>query len=298
MSWFLYATASAVLFGVYYLLLKKNLSREHVYVYLAIYSTTVFLILLPFLSMVKFPQSNLQWLLIFLEGFSLSLFFTFMTYAYKNLEESEVSPLGNLGILFTIVLSVIIFNEELKLQDFFGFAMMIIGTFILEAGIHISKIKEVLVKYEKHRKYLFYILLGVLFASLSNIIEKIVIDPSSINLGIAATDPFSFNFLTRGFLMVVFLSGALVKKGFPVGFRHAMKNVGLTIIIAAIIYNLANISFFKALSLGHVSHVITIAALSSLFVTVIGGSIFSEHKLKQKIIACIIMILATYLIVS
>lgn len=298
MSWFFYALTSALLFGTYYVMLKRNLKREHIYIYLAIYSIFTFLVLLPFYKKVSLPTSNILWILIIIDSSLLALFFLFTTMAYKNLEESEASPLSNLGLIFVVIMGVTFLGDTLGLKEWAGIFLMVLGTLILEVGTRIDNIVRMIFKSREHRKYIKYAFLAILFVSIVNILEKIILDPSSINLAIKAVDPFSLNFFTRFFLMTAFFSTAIFKKKFKMVTKHAIRNKGLLIILAAIIYNLANISYFRAVAVQQISYVLPVASLSSLFVVIVGGQLFHEHKLVQKSIATVIMVLATYLIAS
>ncbi|HLD15635.1 MAG TPA: EamA family transporter [Candidatus Nanoarchaeia archaeon] len=295
MEWFFYALISAIAFGCYYLLLKKNLAREHAFVYLAFYSFVIAMISLVFYKQVVLPTSLLQAFLLLLDGFFLACFFLFMTYAYKNLEGSEVSPLGNLSLLLTILLSVLILGETLTFLDILGIFFMIAGVYLLEIGVKIKNFGIVLK--DKHRKYLIYIIIGLIFSSLTSIIEKIVLSPEVLGLPIPSTDPVSFHVITRFVIFFFFIPVAALRPNFVQGIKHGYKNVGFGVLIAAAIYTIANILYFKAMDLGKVSHVIPVAALSSLFVTIVGGTLFHEHRLKQKIIACLVIIFGVWLIV-
>ncbi len=297
MSWLVFALVSAVTYGTYYVLLKRNINREYIWSYFAFFFTLLFVLLIPFTQWVVFPKEQAVWGIILLHVALLSLFFFFGSLAYKHLEESEVSPLGNLGLIVLIFAGIFLFKETLTVLQLLGVALMIIGAFILEAGIHISKFKRIF-KSKNHRKYLYCILIAIFFSVISSIVEKVILDPQALEFAITPVEPFSLNYITRGLLMCFFLSRAFFKKEFIPRFKHVYHHAGWTILLAAIVYNIANISYFTALSLGNFSEVIPVASLSTLFIVIVGGSLFHEHHLKQKIVASIIMIIATGLIVA
>ncbi len=296
MSWLFYAFLAALAYGTYYVLLKRNINREFIWSYFAFFFVLLFALLIPFTAFVTFPQEKIVWGIIFMHVALLSLFFLFSALAYKHLEGSEVSPLGNIGLILMVFVGVFIFKEALTLVQLLGVALMIVGAFILEAGIHISKFRKIF-RSEYHRKYLYCILLAVLFSISSSIIEKIILDPGVLNLNFTPLTPFSLNYITRGLLMCFFLSRAFFKKEFIPRLKHVYHHAGWLILLAAIVYNVANISYFTALSLGNFSEVIPIASLSTLFIVLVGGSLFHEHHLKQKLVASVIMIIATWMIV-
>jgi len=296
MSWLFYAFLAALTYGTYYILLKRNINREFIWSYFAFFFTLLFALLIPFTSFVNFPQEKVVWGIILLHVALLAMFFFFSSIAYKHLEESEVSPLGNLGLIVMVLVGMFIFRETLTLLQLLGVALMIVGAFILEAGIHISRFKRVF-KSAVHRKYIYCIFLAILFSVSSSILEKIILDPSVLDLSFAPLEPFSLNYITRGLLMCFFLSRAFFKKEFIPRLKHIYRHAGWLILLAAVVYNVANISYFTALSLGNFTEVIPIASLSTLFIVLVGGSLFHEHHLKQKVVASIIMIIATWLIV-
>ncbi|MDO8628789.1 MAG: EamA family transporter [Nanoarchaeota archaeon] len=298
MNWLLYALASVIFFGLYYVLLKKNLNREHIWVYYGLFFTLLFVLLLPFYSLVHFPVSGFQWALIFFEVSMLSLFFVFSGLAYKHLEESEVSPLGNLGLIFLVLIGIFVFGETVSFVQMIGVLLMVVSAFFLEAGLHLSQVIKVFSHAPRRRKWVLCIVFALFASGVANVIEKVLLDPSALQLSFAPIDPFSFNFITRGLLMVFFLSYALSRRHLVVHFKRVVHASGWLVVFAAILYNLGAISYFSALSLGNISQVIPVASLSTLFVVLVGGSVFHEHFLARRIGASLLMIVATILIVG
>ncbi|MDO8628293.1 MAG: EamA family transporter [Nanoarchaeota archaeon] len=290
------AFLAAIVYGVYYGLLKRNLNRQFIWSYYALFFTVLFAVLVPFHDKVVMPSSGLQWALILFEVALLSLFFIFTSLAYKHLESSEVSPLGNLGLVLFVFVGVVFFGESLSFMQVLGVVLMMVGAFVLEVGVRVSRIKKVFAS-ARHRKYLYYLLLAIVFSVFTGILEKILVDPSSIGLSLDPLSPFSFNFITRGLLMIFFLSRAFFKQEFFSGMDHVIRSVGWWVLLAAVLYNVANILYYAALASGQISLVVPITSLSTLVVVVIGGSLMHEHNVKQKMIACAVMVFAAFLLV-
>src|SRR3989344_7846234 len=290
------AFLAAIAYGVYYIILKRNLNHQHIWSYYALFFTVMFALLVPFHENVVMPSSGYQGGVVLIESSLLALYFIFTSFAYQHLESSEVSPLGNLGLVFSVLAGIFLFGESLSFLQMLGVLLMMMGAFVLEVGVHVSRIKKVFAS-RRHRKFLYFILLALFFSVFSNITEKILLDPASLHSSLEPITPFSLNFITRGLLMVFFLARAFLKVDFTARVTHVVRSVGWWVLVAAIIYNFSNIFYYAALANGKMSLVIPIAYLSSLFTTIIGGSLFHEHNLKQKVVGCAIMILATFLLV-
>ncbi len=295
MTWYFFALTAAVFFAIYFLIFHKYIHREHAVEYLAIMSIFLVLFSFPLTKDVTFNLNSLTWALIYLISLLLTVFFYFIALSFKHLESSEAVPFMNISLLFVIILSVVFLKEIVTLSNLLGVGLMIIGSYILEVGIKIDKIKKVIKRFK--RKYILYTLVATIAASIVIIFEKILLNPEVVGMSIEPVSPASLYFLTRSGMALNFLLILFARKHSFTGINHALNTMILPIIVTAIFNIAANYTHYLALQTGQVSLVAPISALSSLIVIIIGGELFHEHKLKQKMIAALLMIIATYLII-
>lgn len=78
--------------------------------------------------------------------------------------------------------------------------------------------------------------------------------------------------------------------------KHIIRHKIFFIIPAVLFQNLAILSYYQSLKTALLSKVVPIINLSTLTTTLLGGEMFHEHKLMQKIIASIIMLIGTYIL--
>ncbi len=91
----------------------------------------------------------------------------------------------------------------------------------------------------------------------------------------------------------IFVSFKYSPKEIVKGFVDA-KWIIVLVSLATIGYRFSALLALKQLEVGVVS---AIKRLSAVLIVLIGGELFHEHNLRQKIVACVIMILGAVLIV-
>jgi len=289
MFWYIPALLSAIFVSLTRIFTKKTLVKEHSSEFLVIYhillSVFLSLILLPFLSF------NISlWIVLILYFISLIISFAdyYIIKAYRHKDLSLISPLSNINPLFVLILSFIFLGETPALMQLGGIVLILIGAYVLEAEHHILKINSHLRIILKSKYSLFAILAAFLYA-LSSLGSKFVL---------SSTTPF----VVLAFLTLFTTFNYIIASIFI--FRHRFKNLkkgfnkfGKGIFLVAIFTLISDATILIAMSLTYVSLVIPIKRLSTLFDVLIGGRIFKEKNLKQKAIACIIMVLGVFLIV-
>lgn len=295
MTWYLFALTAAVFFAIYFLIFHKYIHREHAVEYLAIMSIFLVLFSFPLTKEITFDLGAVTWAMLYLISLLLTVFFYFIALSFKHLESSEAVPFMNISLLFVVIFSVIFLKEVVTLRNLLGVGLMIVGSYILEIGIKIDKIKKVIKRFK--RKYVLYTLFATIAASIIIIFEKILLNPEVVGAPIDPVSPASLYFLTRAGMAINFLVILFVRKHSFTGINHALSTMVLPILVTAVFNIAANYTHYLALQIGQVSLVAPISALSSLIVIIIGGELFHEHKLQQKMIAALLMILATYLII-
>lgn len=296
MTWYIYALTAALFFGIYFLLFHKYVHREHALEYLTVFTFCLMIFSYPLAKESAGDLSLLTWILVYGVSLLLTVFFYFIALSFKHLESSEAVPLMNLSLLFVVLFSVFLFQEKIRLMNIIGVLLMILGSYILEVGVKFQKLKKVLGKFKK--KYVLYTGIATLAASITILFEKTLLNPEILLVPISPLDPGSLYFFSRAGVAFNFMIIILFRKRSYIGLKHAVTKMSLPIIITALFNVAANVSHYTALQGSYVSLVAPISALSSLIVVIIGGEMFHEHKLKQKVVAAVMMIMAAYLIVS
>ncbi len=295
MTWVFYALASAVLYAIYFLLFHKTIHREHIWEYLTIMAICTVVFSFPLANNSSFHLSTGTWLWLYLISLLLTVFFVFIARSFKHLESSEVTPLMNLSLVLIVLLSVLVLNENVTLKNWIGIIFMIAGSYIIELGVKLTHIRKVVKKFKT--KYIAYTFMALLAASVIVIFEKIALNPELLRVPIDPVAPTTLFFITRVGMALNFIVLLSCKRKSAQGLRHALKHRCLPIVATALFNIAANVIYYLALQDGPVSLVVTLSSLSTLIVVFIGGELFHEHKMPQKIIASLLMVIATYLIV-
>ena len=295
MTWILYALISAVFFAIYMLIFSRTIHKEHALEYLTIMACLVTVFSFPLVKNQSLQYSAGTWIWIYIISILLTIFFFFLAQSFKHLESSEVAPLMNITLLLTVILSVFILHESLSLKNLLGIGLMILGSYIIELGLHVNRLKKIVKKFKS--RYVMTTFMAVLAASIIVLFEKIALNPDLLLVPIDTVTPEALFFLTRvgmalNFMLILFCT----RKSYQ-GIHHALKKRLLPLIIIAGFNIAANYIYYLALQDGPVSLVVTLSSLSTLLVVLIGGELFHEHRMRQKLIASILMITATYLIV-
>lgn len=295
MTWVFYALVAAVFYAIYYLIFYKSVHKEHALEYLGIMACFIVVFSFPLAKDLSFKYTAGTWIWLYTISLLLVIFFFFLAQSFKHLESSEVAPLMNLSLILMVTLSVVILHEKIVLKNLLGIGLMIAGSYIIELGLHLARLKRVIKKFRT--KYITYVFMAILAASIIVIFEKIALNPQLLQVPINQVTPEALFFTTRIGMALNFMVMLYFKRNSSKGIRHALTTKILPIIVIAIFNIAANYIYYLALQEGPVSLVVTLASLSTLGVVLIGGELFHEHKLQQKIIATILMIIATYLII-
>ncbi len=287
MQWFIFALGAAVLTSFVSVIEKKVLFKEHAAEFSATLAILNFAITIPFFYLIDFSIEPFVWILIILAAFFASVGFLFVAKAVRHMEISAASPLLNFGPGFTAMVAVLLLGEILSPLNVIGILTLMIGSYVLEIDFKSHSMLTPLKKIYKS-KYIHYIFIALGSYSFSAVSGKYALN---------FIDPISLVLLQQLFIAIIFL---FILKLFYDGFhgiKHGIKKAGWWIILMASITVSYRILQAFAMKITFVSLVMPIKKLSTLFATVLGGEIFKEHGLYQKIIACVIMLIGAYLVV-
>jgi len=287
MEWYTFALIAGLLSAAGMILQKKVLFKERSVEYNTVskfFQAIIVLSLIPFLNL------NYSWgILIGIYFFSILSVGAIIleTKAYRHLEMSSVVPLNNLSPALLLIFAFIFLGEKVSYLQGFGIFTLMAGSYFLEANHHWRDVKGVFNSLKS--KYITYFLMGLILGSFLALFNK-----HFINLGV---DVLGLTFLYYIFTWVNFtIITFLFFDGFS-NIKHGIKTHGFLIFIIALFYVVHRLSYLKALTLGYVSLVIPLTKINVLLATFIGGGLFHEHHVKQRTIACLIMLIGAYLII-
>ncbi len=296
MPWYIFGLLSAFFVGLRLVTTKKVLFREHSAEFLAVLAILNFILVFPLIFTIKLVSIKILGL-IFINALVLTVAFLCEIKSFREFKISTVAPLFNLSPLFLIILAYIFLGEHLKLYQFLGILVLIIGAYLLEP-IRLNHNNNHNNKKRKNNnhplanlftsKHSFYLFSALVLLSIVALLDKVIL---------GMTDIYTLIFYGRMFLaldsfilLCIFYDGV---KGVKNGFSKA----GIWIFIVALFMVLGDLSILKAMTLSYVSLVIPIRRLATLFAVLVGGKLFKEEKILRKSIACIIMIIGVVLIV-
>lgn len=195
---------------------------------------------------------------------------------------NKVTPIDKSSTVLTMILAFIILGESIKFTKLLGMLGIGIGTYMM---IIKKEDDENTIESIESKKWMFYVVLSAVFASLTSILGKIGISGIESNLGTAIR--------TIVVLIMAWIVVFVTKKQGDI--KNIDKKSWIFICLSGITTGLSWLCYYKALQDGEASIVVPIDKLSIL-VTVIFSYIFLNEKLNKKSFIGLIMIVIGTLI--
>jgi len=288
MEWYILVLLSSVFLTIQHVLQKRVLFREHATEYLTVFCFLMWISLLPFRSRITFTLDTPSLLLLFVIG-TLSIF-TWLPWirAYRHMEISTVEPLRNVGPLIIIFLAYVFLGETIKEIHFFGVLLIVFGSYLLERTVfripplHSSTLPQ--------KKYVMQVYLSMFVGSIVAILVKIAL--RFVNVPTL----LFYTFFIASFYMIIM---QFIKYE---GIYDIIKVLRADWFLLLLIVATTLISdYLHLIALAMPTTLLSLAVplrrLSTLFVTVIGGELFHEHNIFQKTLACLVMLVGSYLLI-
>ena len=296
MIWIIYTLLSAFFFGIKDILAKKVLNKGVKPIELVFEEFWIlFLILiLFFFTRIDFSSYEILWKLYLFKA--LIVFIT--TELYFNLLEkyeiSTVTPLLNLSPIFLLLLSVLFLSEMISMIQFVGILIILFSTYYLEIIIHHHDRENPhehhfnLISNIKSSFFIFTIIL-LLTISITAIIDKMILEKTNVYTNMFFTSAIILIFLTLYYSKKHSLFQTI---------SNMRKNSDL--ITISLFTNISNflILFAIAIPTALVSLIVPLRRTSTVFSSLIGGLLFHEKHLLQKMISILMMLLGVFLIIS
>jgi bacterial/archaeal transporter family protein len=289
MLWIIYTLLTAVLVSFSTLMEKKVLFKEHAMEFSAVLALFNMILALPFFLFADFTNLTLKPLVyMFISSILAAVGFLLIIKAIRHMEVSSVSPLLIMGPGLTAVLAFVFLGEKMSVFEITGIFLLLIGAYILETKDRKHLLEPF--KIIKESKYIHFILIAILFYSISSLFSRVVLAHYNLT-------PETFIAIINVFLAINFFIMLSFFHDGVNGIKNGIKNAWLPILIVSVF--VISYRFFQAnaIKLARVGLVESVKKLSVLFTVIIGGEIFHEKNLMKKIIASLIMTAGVLLIV-
>lgn len=267
--WILFAIGSAFFAGITAILAKIGVKNVNSNVATAI-RTVVILIFSWIMVLITNSYQEIAFVdeetLIFLILSGIATGLSWLCY-YRALQIGDVNKvvaIDKSSIVLTIILAFIILDEKITFIKFISIIIIVIGTYLM-----IDKKNEA--EYTKNRRWLMFVLLSAIFASLTSILGKIGINNINSNLGTAIRT-----------IIVLIMAWIVV---FVTKSHKEIKKIDKRslkfIILSGITTGLSWLCYYRALQDGYASVVVPLDKFSIVF-TVVFSYIFLKEKLNKK----------------
>lgn len=299
MTWYAYALLAAVGISLLSLIQKRVLREEHSLEYAMLFSVMKVFIFLPlFWSQIRWGITPSQfWLLV--GGAALgSTAFLLIVKAIKRLEISTVTPLLALEPGLVTLLAVPLLRETIGSMALLGLVFMLVGTYYLElqheqtgwwqqaAGSR-WRLFQPLTSILK-RDGGWYALLGLLAFTVSALFARRVL----VQIPTTTYLAYDFTLVAVIYLFIFFGQRRRIQI-----MHRGHGHIWFFIFVLAVLHISQSAAQATAMRLAPIGLVITVKRISVLVDVTIGGRLFHEHRLKQKLLAAMMMVLGAYLIV-
>lgn len=264
--WIIYAIASAFFAGITAILIKigikkldSNLATALRTLIVLVFSWGLVLLSDTQTQIASIPQKSIIFLI--LSGLSTSVAWLCYFKALQLGNVSRVTPVDKSSTIITILLSFLILKEKPTIA-------MIIGIFLLSAGVLLMIRPNKLENKSESKSWLFYAMLSAVFIALTAIFGKI---------GVGDVDPAHATAIRTVIVAIMVWAVVFVQKKHRLIKSLSRKN-WLFILLSGISTGLAWVLFFQALKGGRASIVVPIEKLN-IIITVV----FSHFLLKERL---------------
>ena len=289
MTWWIAALIAAVLITVAQLLEKKYLDRMHTLVFSTELSLYGFFLSLALIPWVRWDFGHDEYFLLVAIGALWTGVFFFANKAIRHSAVSEIVPLGNLKVIVTLFMAMIILGDIPTMWHLVGVLMVVAGAYSLLLHPKHSFFEPFTLF--RSKKSTTYVLLSVILYGVLAVLVKLLLITVPV---------VTFLF----FLNVLLFAGYLLLDYFTrhsdniLQIRPRLSEHGRGIFFAALALFLARIFIFMAFQSGSVTLASAVLELSVFFTIIAAGRILHEQNLARKLIASAVMIAGTLFIIS
>lgn len=288
MVWYLLALVSAFFSATGAVLEKKVLFKEKALTFSTILAIFNLLIAIPFFFFIDFSSLTFAGLgVLFFKSILGASAFLCVMIGIKNLELSNALPLLVLTPGLVAIGAFVFLGEALTGLEIVGLFMLLSGTYVLQLKSRQKFLDpwKIFIKSKGHH----YIVGALILFTVTSILDKALL--KNFNVPVNAFMGFQHLFLAIIFLLFIFISGK------PSRLKPAFKGSLKWIFLVAIVTITYRYTQILAVKVAPVALVLALKRISVFFAVVIGGRLFQEHNLVQRIIATAIMVGGAVLVI-
>lgn len=286
--WYNLALTSAFFSATAAIIEKKVLFKEKALGFSVTLALLNLIIAIPFFFFINFSVLTTSGLLVlFLKSFLGALAFLFVMIGIKNLEISKALPLLVLTPGLVAIGALIFLRESLSQLEILGMILLLGGTYVLQLKQR-QTITSPWKSFIKSKGNL-YIVGALILFTITSILDKAIL--KNFKVPVNAFMGFQHLFLAIIFISFILFSGK-TKQLKPV-FKNSLKYM-IILALITITYRYTQILAVKA---APVALVLSIKRISVFFAVIIGGRLFKDHNLLQRIIATAIMVIGAVLVI-
>ncbi|MEK6904636.1 MAG: EamA family transporter [Nanoarchaeota archaeon] len=284
MEWYTLVLISALLAALISIIRKKVLLKEHASEFITTAHLFMAFLLLPVLSKIDINIDLITFLLILIKGIIAAISGIMLARAARHLEISTVEPLRNLTVVFVLLLSFIFLGESVGIQHGIGLVLTIAGSYFLD-------VKKDSIKYSKpHRKYIMYMIIQVFLVAILVLMDRIILQRTTV---------YTLLILPVYITTIILLIYQSLKYKGLEDVWHSVRTGGVWIVFAVIFAIASDLTYLMAVSIptAMIALIMALRRTSTLISTIVGGEIFHDHNLIQKIAASVVILAGVYLII-
>ncbi|MFT4250556.1 MAG: EamA family transporter [Candidatus Woesearchaeota archaeon] len=285
--WYALVLITAVLIAIVNIIRKHVLNHEHALELMAAESPFRALILLALIPFVQFP-TGIEWGLILATTTALFFAQLYRNKSYRHLPISTVAPLMNLSPVFLLVIAVTFLGEQLSPLQLTGIICIMLGGYLLDLR---GKNLFGPLKKAAGSKYTATVILTLIMMSILGALDKYGLQTIGI-------EPISYLFWV--YLLYILLAVGVQTYRFGVEeIQEDIRKGGGWLFLAGALSMTELLILYHALAIPGVliTLVVPLRRTATLIETFVGGKIFGEQRLAQKVFASCVMIFGVLLIV-
>jgi len=272
-KWIIFTLLYAVFNGVFECSKKKAIEKSTIYEILAYFSLIAFILVAFFSKNVL----EVEWeyiIIIFIKALIIVIAWILSLKAMKKMPISLYSVIKLSGIIFSIVMSLIIFGEQITLTAFIGMIIVLLGLILVNKE---SNLKQ---KREASIGIIIIVLISSLLNAISAIIDKIVL--KSIT-----SDQLQFWFML--FLTIAYWIILIIKEK-KISFNKVKKNYWIPIVALCLIMGDRFLFIANEIPESKVSIMTILKQISTIEVIILGKFMFKEKNIIKKLLCSILVI--------
>lgn len=282
-EWYYFALLSSVMLGLFSLVEKKALKKEHATAFSSAFSFVAAIISLPFILFANFSITPLQLVLIFINGIAVALTYLLAARIYRHGSISAAAgPFSALPSLFVALLAFVFLGERLSLLQYLSIIMISLVIYVLLFERRPSK------EFSSN-KYRTMIFTRCFLVAVEAILTKYLLGSVNVYALFVLTELFvAFDF-------AVFIS---LKYDGIKEIIETTRNYFLSIFSMAVLTVGYGLTYYLSLQGADASLVTPVRNTLYVAITVIvGGILFKEKDLKRKLALSAVLLIFAYLLV-